>query len=196
VPDDRDLRWVAVGASTGGPGAILELLEAVPRGTPAAFLVVQHIAPGFELGFADWLNRELRLDVRLAEDGEAPPPGALRLAPAGAHLLLGPDGRLRLDGARQPRRGHRPAIDELFLSCAAAFPRQTAGVLLTGMGNDGAEGLGALRRAGGMTLVQDEASSVVFGMPRVALEAGAAEVALPPRELGRLLARVWQGVTA
>ncbi len=189
------LRYVAVGASTGGPAAIRELLDAVPPDAPVAFLIVQHIAAGFELGFADWLDKEFRLDVRLAVDGEAPGRGTVRLAPAGHHLLLEADGRLRLDATRPPRKGHRPSIDELFHSCAAAFPRQSAGVLLTGMGSDGVEGLGALRRAGALTLVQDEASSVVFGMPRVALEAGAAAVALPPRELGRTLVKAWRGAT-
>jgi two-component system chemotaxis response regulator CheB len=191
----HELRYVAVGAATGGPAAIRELLGPIPHDAPVAILVVQHIAAGFELGFADWLDREFRLDVRLAEDGETPGRGAVRLAPAGHHLLLAADGRLRLDAARPPRRGHRPSIDELFLSCAAAFPRQSAGVLLTGMGSDGVEGLGALRRAGALTLVQDEASSVVFGMNRAALEAGAAEVALPPRELGRTLVKAWRGAT-
>jgi two-component system, chemotaxis family, protein-glutamate methylesterase/glutaminase len=190
----HDLRWIAVGASTGGPAALRELLAELLPDPPVTVLVVQHIAAGFELGFADWLARELRADVRLAADGEAPQPGAVRIARAGAHLLVEPDGTLRLDAQRPPRAGHRPSIDELFLSCAASCPRQAAGVLLTGMGQDGAEGLLALRQAGGLTMTQDEASSVVFGMPRVALERGAAELALPPRELGRTLARAWQRV--
>ncbi len=188
----RDLRWVAIGASTGGPAAIRELFEEVPEAVPVSFLVVQHIAAGFEVGFADWLNRELPLDVRLARDGERPRPGAVRLAPGGSHLRLEAGGVLRLDADTPPRRGHRPAADELFLSCAECCPREVAGVLLTGMGADGVEGLAALREAGSLTLVQDEASSVVFGMPRVALERGAAEVALPPRAIGRALARSWR----
>jgi two-component system, chemotaxis family, protein-glutamate methylesterase/glutaminase len=188
----RDLRWVAIGASTGGPAAIRELFEEVPEPVPVSFLVVQHIAAGFEVGFADWLNRELPHDVRLARDGERPRPGAVRLAPGGAHLRLEAGGVLRLDTATPPRRGHRPAADELFLSCAECCPREVAGVLLTGMGADGVEGLAALREAGSLTLVQDEASSVVFGMPRVALERGAAEVALPPRAIGRALVRSWR----
>jgi two-component system chemotaxis response regulator CheB len=117
----------------------------------------------------------------------------VRLAPGGAHLLLEPGGVLRLDTGTPARRGHRPSIDELFLSCAESCPEQVAGVLLTGMGTDGVEGLQALRKAGGLTLAQDEASSVVYGMPRVALERGAADVALPPRDLARTLVRCWQG---
>jgi two-component system chemotaxis response regulator CheB len=188
-----ELRWVAIGASTGGPAAIRELLDEMPAGAPVGFLIVQHIASGFELGFADWLNKEFPFDVRLAQDGEVLGAGAVRLAPGGSHLRLEPGGILRLDSETPPRRGHRPSVDEMFLSCAAHCPRQVAAVLMTGMGADGVEGLLALRRAGGVTLVQDEASSAVFGMPRVALERGAADVALPPRALARTLARLWSG---
>ena len=188
----RELRWVAIGASTGGPAAIREFLEEVPENPPVGFLIVQHIASGFELGFADWLNKEFPFDVRLARDGEVLRPGGVRLAPGGVHLLLDAGGVLRLDTEAPARRGHRPSVDELFLSAAESCPREVAGVLMTGMGSDGVEGLLALRKAGGLTLVQDEASSVVFGMPRVALERGAADVALPPRALASTLARLWQ----
>lgn len=187
-----ELRWVAIGASTGGPAAIRELLDEIPAGAPVGIVIVQHIASGFELGFADWLNKELPLDVRLAQDGERLRRGTVRLAPGGAHLRLEEGGVLRLDPDTPPRRGHRPSADEMFLSCAAHCPREVAGVLMTGMGSDGVEGLLALRQAGGVTLVQDEASSVVFGMPRVALEKGAADVALPPRALARALMRLWK----
>ena len=186
-----ELRWVAIGASTGGPAAIREFLDEVPADTPAGFVIVQHIASGFELGFADWLNKEFPFDVRLAQDGEVLRRGVVRLAPGGSHLRLEAGGRLRLDSDTPPRRGHRPSVDEMFLSCADNCPREVAAVLMTGMGSDGVEGLLALRKAGGVTLVQDEASSVVFGMPRVALERGAADVALPPRALARTLARLW-----
>ena len=186
-----ELRWVAIGASTGGPAAIRELLAEVPADAPVGFLIVQHIASGFELGFADWLNKELPFDVRLAQDGEALRRGMVRLAPGGSHLRIEAGGVLRLDSETPARRGHRPAVDELFQSCAEHCPREVAGVLMTGMGSDGVEGLLALRQAGGITLVQDEASCVVFGMPRVALEKGAAEVSLPPRALARTLIRLW-----
>jgi two-component system chemotaxis response regulator CheB len=182
------IRFVAIGASTGGPTAVRDLLAAFPAGTRAAALVVQHIAAGFETSLAEWLASELHREVRLAADGEPPPAGGVAIAPPGAHLLLAADGLLHLDRASPPRRGHRPSADDLFRSCAAAFPRATAGVLLSGMGRDGAEGLAELRRAGGLTVVQDEASSVVFGMPRAALECGAADTALPPAAIGAALA--------
>src|SRR3954463_10844736 len=106
----RELRWVAIGASTGGPAAIRELLVEVPADAPVGFLIVQHIASGFELGFADWLNKELPFDVRLARDGERLRRGAVRLAPGGCHLRLEGGGVLRLDPHTPPRRGHRPAV--------------------------------------------------------------------------------------
>lgn len=189
----RRLRWVAVGASTGGPAALRELLEALPDRPPVSVLVVQHIAPGFELGLADWLGRELLLDVRVARSGDHPRPGAVRLAPAGAHLRLGAGGALELDPSTPPRRGHRPSVDELFHSLAATVPERSAGVLLSGMGNDGVEGLTELRCRGGLTLVQDQATSVVWGMPRVAVEQGAAEVALAPRQIACALVQAWGG---
>ncbi|HBL29439.1 MAG TPA: chemotaxis response regulator protein-glutamate methylesterase, partial [Acidobacteria bacterium] len=113
-----------------------------------------------------WLNSQLPFDVRLAKDGEMLRKGTVRLAPGGSHLRMEAEGVLRLDTRTPARRGHRPSVDELFLSCAESCPREVAGVLMTGMGADGVEGLLALRKAGGLTLVQDEASSVVFGMPR------------------------------
>ena len=187
----QELRWVAIGASTGGPAALREFLEEVPADAPVGFAVVQHIASGFELGLADWLNKEFPFDVRLARDGEILRRGALRLAPGGSHLRLEAGGVLRLDTQSPARRGHRPSVDDLFFSCAESCPREVAGVILTGMGSDGVDGLLALRKAGGLTMAQDEASSIVFGMPRVALERGAADIALPPRALAHALARVW-----
>ena len=190
----QELRWVAIGASTGGPAAVRELLINLPADAPVGFVIVQHIAAGFELGFSDWLNNQLPFDVRLAKEGEALRRGAVRLAPGGSHLRVEPDGVLRLDTLSPARRGHRPSADDLFFSCAESCPREVAGILMTGMGADGVEGLLALRKAGGLTLAQDEASSVVYGMPRVALEKGAAEIALPPKGLARTLVRAWGGV--
>jgi two-component system, chemotaxis family, protein-glutamate methylesterase/glutaminase len=187
------LRYVVIGASTGGPQAVHELLGALPPSPAAGILVVQHIAPGFEEGFADWLAKDLGRDVKLAHDGEPASPGTIRVAPTGVHMLIDGNGIIHLDATSPARGGHRPSVDVLFLSCARSCPRQSAGILLSGMGRDGAEGLGALRQAGALTMVQDEQSSVVFGMPKVALEQGAAEVVLPPREIGRYLGRCWLG---
>jgi two-component system chemotaxis response regulator CheB len=194
LPDTapRSLRYVAIGASTGGPGALRDMLAALPPRPPVATLVVQHISTGFESGLADWLASTLPLDVRLATEGERPAPGTVRIARSGAHLRLTGGGTLSLDTRTPPRRGHRPSADELFFSCAAADARHSAGVLLSGMGSDGAVGLAALRAAGGLTVVQDQASSVVFGMPRAALERGAADLALAPADIAATLARCWE----
>ena len=188
----RDLRWLLIGASTGGPTAVCDLLAALGSRPPVTALVVQHIAPGFELGMVDWLASELGMEVRVARHGEAPPPASVRLAPPGAHLHLTADGVLELDSRTPPWRGHRPSVDELFFSAARTVPSRTAAALLTGMGTDGVQGLSQLSHAGALTYVQDEATSVVYGMPRAALERGAARFALPPQRIGRRIARHWQ----
>jgi two-component system chemotaxis response regulator CheB len=183
----RALRYVAVGASTGGPEALRELFLGLAPRPPMAVLVVQHIAREFEEGLADWLAADVAMDIRMARQGEVAEPGTVRLAPQGTHLRLTAEGRLRLDDESPPIRGHRPSADVLLASCAAAAGSQTAGVLLSGMGRDGVAGLEELRRAGGLTLVQDQATSVVFGMPQAALAAGAAELALGPGRLAAYL---------
>ncbi len=183
---------LAVGASTGGPQALQCLLEGLRQAPRLAILVVQHIAPEFQGGLADWLREVVGVDVRLAQHGESAPSGAVRLAPQGAHLRVRADGTLLLDAVAPPRAGHRPSVDELFLSCAG-WGGRAAGILLSGMGRDGVEGLLAMRRAGAATLVQDEATSVVFGMPGAALAAGAADLALSPRALAGHVVELCEG---
>jgi two-component system chemotaxis response regulator CheB len=173
-------RCVAVGASTGGPGAVREILRGLPPDFPLPILMVIHIGEPFAAAFAEWLDRESPLRVSYAVDGEPLPPigrGLVALAPPDRHLTIR-NGRLSL--TRDPERHScRPSVDELFESAARDLGRRAAGVLLTGMGRDGADGLLAIRRAGGATVAQDEASSVVFGMPREAIARGAAEEILP-----------------
>jgi two-component system chemotaxis response regulator CheB len=181
--------WLALGASLGGPGALRDLLAELPAPLPLRVLIVQHIPHSFEVDFAEWLGESVGVEVSLAFDGEQPPLGSVRLAPSGAHLRVTAEDRLELDDATVPRAGHRPSVSELFLSLALFKPHDTAAVQLTGSGRDGAEGLAALRRAGAFCLAQDEASSAAFAMPRAAIELGAAELVLPPREIGRVLAR-------
>jgi two-component system chemotaxis response regulator CheB len=185
----REISWLAIGASTGGPAAVRDLLATLPAPAPFPILIVQHIASGFESGLADWLASTLGLDVRIALAGELPGPGAVRIAPGGAHLHLGPDRRLELDYVTPSRRGHRPSVDELFHSLGQDFAPRVAAVLLTGMGIDGAEGLRDLRKAGALCCAQDEASSAVFGMPRAAIELGAAELVGTPTAIGLEIAR-------
>lgn len=168
---------VAIGASTGGPSALREVLGGLPADTPAPVLVTQHIADGFIPGLVEWLNAACALSVRVAEDGRALEPGVAYFAPTGRDLLTD-GGAVRLADP-SPGQIHAPSADVLFESVARSCGHDAVGVLLTGMGSDGARGLGALRAAGAATIAQDEATSVVFGMPRSAIEIGAAERVLP-----------------
>jgi two-component system chemotaxis response regulator CheB len=170
------LRIVGIAASTGGPHALAAVLKGL-RGISAAVLVVQHMHPDFMQEFREWMDRECPLPVQLAVDGAPLEAGRVYLAPANMHLKVGPARQAILD--LNPVTLHRPSADILFGSIAEHAGREAVGVLLTGMGADGAEGLLAIRKAGGHTIAQDEASSAVYGMPRVADKLGAAEQVLP-----------------
>ena len=162
---------VGVCASTGGPQALSVVLGALPSSFPYPILVVQHIVAGFIAGLARLLDQTSSLPVQLAAHGMRPVHGVY-IAPDEMHLRLGADGRLALDRAAAIR-GHRPSGDVLFESMAAALGDRATGVVLTGMGRDGADGIRAICDAGGLTIAQDEASSAIFGMPRAAAENGA-----------------------
>ncbi len=179
-------RVVAVATSTGGPAALHRLFSALPADFPVPLLVVQHITPGFVQGLADWLNKAAGLRVKVAEDGEALAARTAYLAPDDRHLGVTEQGRVALSRS-PPVGGFRPSGNFLFESAARAYGPAAVGVILTGMGDDGVEGLRALRRAGGYTLAQDEASSVVYGMPGAAAAAGAVEQVLPLYEIARRL---------
>ena len=183
----RGLRHVAVGASTGGPGALCGLLSALGGGAGIGIAVVQHIAAGFETVLADWLAAESGLDVAVARDGERLAPGKVRLAPAGGHMLLERDGTLVLDRDGAPVNGHSPSVETLFRSLLDHPPGTAAAVQLSGMGCDGAFGLYELRRANFLTIAQDAASCAVYGMPRAAIEMGGAAFTLTPAQIGRFL---------
>jgi two-component system chemotaxis response regulator CheB len=176
-------RILAIAASTGGPKAVLQLLKELPDTLGAAVLIVQHIADGFAAGFADWLDREVPLPVALAREGEVPPPGRVLVAPNGAHLTVNGGGRIVLRQS-PPLHNCRPAADALFLSLAeAGRGANTVGVVLTGMGTDGAAGLKALHVQGAFTVAQDQASCAVFGMPKAAIDRGAVDQVLPLAEI-------------
>lgn len=176
---------VMVGASLGGPRALAAMLRVLPAGFAAPILVVQHIADGFTEGLASWLDQESGLTVRTARDGEALGPGLVLVAPTGRHLVV-ERGRARLSDAPAVD-SFKPSVTPLFLSAAQVYGARACGVILTGMGRDGAEGLRAIKRAGGSTIAQDEASSAVFGMPRAAIEAGAVDRVLPLEEIPHAL---------
>jgi two-component system chemotaxis response regulator CheB len=183
----RGIDVVAVGASTGGPGALSTVLGAIGPGFPLPILAILHIEAPFAGAFAEWLGQQIRLPVRLAQDGEHLDQlgGEVRFAPAGTHLVV-QHRRLRLV-ASPPRNHCRPSIDVLFESLAAEVNLRVGAALLTGMGRDGATGLLAIRRAGGATIAQDEATSVIYGMPREAVLLGAAERELPLGDIGPAL---------
>jgi two-component system chemotaxis response regulator CheB len=180
---------VGIGASTGGPAALRELLAALPEDAPVPILIVQHIASGFLDGFAEWLSRSSGHTVRIASDGERLAPGMIRLAPDDRHLELDRDCRLRLSPA-PPENGVRPAASVLLRSLRAVLGSRAAGVLLSGMGTDGVEELARLREAGGLTIVQDPESALVNGMPGAAVRAGATDRVLSPAAIGALLGRL------
>jgi two-component system chemotaxis response regulator CheB len=175
---------VAIGASTGGPGAILELLRSLRQPFPLPILFVLHIGEPFARAFADWLDGQTEMRVGYARDGDrlAAGIGRVVMAPPDVHLALDGD-RLRLTRDAM-RHSCRPSVDALFESVARSVGPAAIAVLLTGMGRDGAAGLLDVRRAGGHTIAQDEASSVVYGMPREAVLLGAVDRQLPLHEIG------------
>ncbi len=181
-------RIVAIGASTGGPGAILRVLQELPRPFPLPVLLVLHINEPFGQAFAKWLGGQTGFRVESPADGAAvaDTAGRVSLAPSGQHMLVR-GGRFRLSHEAE-RHSCRPSVDVLFESLAAEYGPGVAACLLTGMGRDGASGLLAIRAAGGYTIAQDEASSVVYGMPREAARLGAAVHILPLSEIGPALA--------
>jgi two-component system chemotaxis response regulator CheB len=183
----REVRLVAIAGSTGAPGVVAEILSGFGGRQAPPILIVQHMARGFVGGFARWLAEHVKFPVHLAEQGMMPAVGEAYLAPDDRHLGLDPSGRIALSGA-PAEEGFRPSGNFLFRSVAAVTGASALGVLLSGMGRDGASGLMALRQAGATTVVQDEGSCVVFGMPREAIALGAAEHVLSPTEIARMLA--------
>jgi two-component system chemotaxis response regulator CheB len=185
----RPFSVVAIGASTGGPGAVVDVLRALPRDFAPPILIVQHISAPFAATFVDWLGGQIGRRAVAATDGDPVVAGRVIVAVPGRHVVVR-RGRLRLTDDPE-RHSCRPSVDALLESVALEYGDLAAGCVLTGMGRDGAAGLLALRRAGGLTFAQDEATSVVYGMPREAIALGAAQAVLPPTEIGRRLAG-WQ----
>ncbi|MBW3596779.1 MAG: chemotaxis-specific protein-glutamate methyltransferase CheB [Planctomycetes bacterium] len=179
---------IGICASTGGPLVMVEILSALPQPFPVPVLLVQHISRGFEVGFAQWLARSSAQPVAMAVRGQRLTPG-IWLAPGGCHLTLGSRARMELEVAK-PSDIHAPSGDPLFRSLGDHLAPHAAGVLLTGMGDDGAAGLLALKRAGGTTIIQNEASSLIWGMPKAAKDKDAAQHVLNPTQIASLLAQM------
>ncbi|HKP96754.1 MAG TPA: chemotaxis response regulator protein-glutamate methylesterase [Fibrobacteria bacterium] len=184
-PRTRDLhestdKVIAIGASTGGTEAIRRILPRFPVSTPG-IVIVQHMPPGFTKMFADRLNTQCQMEVREAQNGDRIVPGRVLIAPGGVHLRVRRSGGIYEAVCRGDEKvsGHCPSVDVMMQSVAADVGANAVGVMLTGMGSDGAEGMLAMRKKGARTVVQDEATCVVYGMPKVALEKGGGECARP-----------------
>jgi two-component system chemotaxis response regulator CheB len=178
---------IAIAASTGGPVSLQRILNQLPADCAAPILVVQHIAEGFVAPLASWLNEGCDLRVRVAEEGEMLSPRTVYLAPDGLHLGVTTSGRVELSAA-PPIGGHRPSGTHLFISAARSYGNRLTAVILTGMGRDGVDGLRHVKASGGWVVAQDEASSVVYGMPGEAAREGLVDVVLPPDDIGPHLA--------
>lgn len=182
---------VVIGASTGGPRIVYQLLSELPRDFAAAVVVIQHIAEGFSSGMAEWLASASSLPISLAFEGQLLQPGEVLLTPDRRDILITSIGAVHLSD--NPLLIQRPSIDITMQAAADVFGPLAIGVLLTGMGRDGAYGMLTIQKAGGYTIAQDEASSTIFGMPRAAIELGAAQEVLPPAQIApRLVALVQQ----
>ena len=182
----QDVKILAVGASTGGPQALHAIISQLPANLPVPVVCVQHISEGFLQGLVDWLGAESKLPVKIAQHGDLAQAGTVYFPPEKRHLELGSLGRFVCSQANSVG-GHCPSVTVTFKSVANFYGRAAAGVLLTGMGRDGAEGMEAIARVGGLTIAQDEASCVVFGMPKEAIALGAAQYVLPVSAIAPLL---------
>ena len=187
LQQSHPVAMVAIGASTGGPQALREILTHLPADFPAPVVVVQHIGGDFLADLVKWLAEAGTLPVGLARHGEVPQAGVVYFAPEDAQLEFNGGGRFLLSDA-PPCDGHRPSATVTLRAAARQFGAGTVGVLLTGMGRDGAEGMAAIAAAGGITIAQDEASCVVYGMPREAVALGAVRHSLALEQIAPALA--------
>jgi two-component system response regulator WspF len=181
LPEEPPL--IAIGSSTGGPQAVSEIIQAFPAALPAAVVIVQHVDEHFAAGLAEWLTRRCSRPVRPAREGDRLTAGQIVIAAGPDHLVIGAGGRLTYTA--EPRdSSYKPSVDAFFQSAARRRGLKGCGVLLTGMGRDGADGLLAMRKAGFHTIAQDRQTSVVWGMPKAAAEIGAAIDVLPISAIG------------
>ncbi len=177
-PEKASDRIIGMVASTGGPQALLEILKRFPEDFPCPIVIVQHIANGFLSGLMDWLDKECKIKVKIGEDSEAVQPGVAYLAPENLHMRVVEGGKIRLsDGP--PHGGHRPSGDILLESVAKTYGNRSIGVILTGMGRDGANGMKAIKQSYGRTIAQHERGCVVFGMPNAAIEMNVIDRVIP-----------------
>lgn len=187
----QDIEIVAIGASTGGPPVLQTILSLLSKNLPVPVLIVQHIAKGFVSGLADWLNQTTGFPVKIAAHGEYAMAGHVYIAPDGFHMGVERSGRIALSNT-DPDNGLRPSVSYLFRSVSLSFGPRVIGILLTGMGKDGAEDLKIMKERGAATIAQDKGSSVVFGMPGEAINIDAADYVLPPEKIAAMIERLAQ----
>lgn len=182
-------KLVVIGCSTGGPGALYQIIPELPGDLSAAMVIVQHMPPGFTRSLAVRLNEVSRIRVKQAEEGDRLEEGVALVAPGGYHLVFTEDGRASLN--RDPAlHGVRPAVDKTLESVVPVWRNRTLGIILTGMGYDGARGMAALKKAGGQTIAEHESTCVVYGMPKVVAEMGNADLILPLQDIASAITRV------
>lgn len=180
----REIKLLAIGSSTGGPAALYKMLDGFPADFSIPIVIVQHISFGFMDGLVSWLGGGCKLQVQVGTHGQKLQPGTVYMAPDDAHMVVDSFSRIRLQ-QDPPINGHRPAVTALFHSVASAFGPNAMGIIMTGMGSDGAAGIQAMRKAGAITIAQDEASCVVFGMPKEAIALGAIQHIVPLDKLAQ-----------
>ncbi|MBI3621232.1 MAG: chemotaxis-specific protein-glutamate methyltransferase CheB [Nitrospirae bacterium] len=181
-------RIVALCASTGGPVALFDVLRRLPADFPCSVVVVLHISTGFTEGFVEWIQSECRLRVKLGEEGELLQPGMVYVAPDDRHMRVVSPGSIQITSGPLVD-GHRPSATVLLESVAASHGSGAIGIILTGMGRDGAKGMAAVKERSGRTIAQDERTSVIFGMPRAAIELGVVDRVLPLEDISQTLVR-------
>lgn len=183
------IKIAAIGVSTGGPPVLQRIFSKLPSNIKIPILVVQHITPGFIEGLVDWLSGVTEYPIHIAVHGEKVLPGHIYFAPDGFHMEIRSDGKIFLNGAEK-ENGLRPAVSFLFRSIARYYGKNSIGILLTGMGKDGAEELKLLKDIGAITVAQDKETSIVYGMPGEAVKLDAATYILPPEKIAELFGRL------
>jgi two-component system, chemotaxis family, protein-glutamate methylesterase/glutaminase len=178
IGKSQTIRFLVIGSSTGGPNALHKILERLPQQFPVPVICIQHISDGFIGSLVTWLDQSSKLKVKIMEEEEIPIPGTIYFPKDHKHLVISSDGKLK-ESREVSTNGHTPSINITFKSFAVHFGSSTLGVILTGMGDDGASGLLSIKNMGGRTIGESPETCVVYGMPRVAMEMGAIDYQLP-----------------
>lgn len=186
------IQMIAIAASTGGPGALANVLAPLPANFPIPIVIVQHVTIGFCEGFSSWLDSQVSLKVRVARQADNPQPGEVLVAPDDYHMTINSMGLVSLN-KQAPYHGLRPAANALFHSVAQVYGKTAVGIILTGMGDDGAEGLKSMHDVGAHIIAQDENSCVVFGMPAAAVALGSVDQIKPLAQIAPTLIKIIQG---